>query len=151
MHKYLRNAGTLTAVLALALCAGCVAPSAAEEETMGDENTAEAEQAFGTEFWVYGQRFTGTPGVLLPDCEVYDDTHRLDEYGGDDPVTIIGLESTEYAVPNSWAWEHSVRYDLGQQESNNGLAMSLAIAACATGALVTLQGYPSWYLVNYGQ
>jgi hypothetical protein len=142
------RAGLLMSVVALASL-GCVA----EAGDVGEENevVSEAKQALGSEFWIYGQPFTGTIGTLPAGCELVEGAQIIDEYGEGTPTTIIGVTASKEPVPNDWAWDRQVRYGLMQQEIANSAAWASDLDACASSAGVTLTAWASWFVGNYGQ
>lgn len=115
----------------------------------GDANTPTSEAAFAGPYWIYGQPFSGTVGTLLPGCEIVENGQRVDDYGEGTPINVIAVTTSAFEIPEGvWPWEHELRYQLGQQETQNAATWMVSIAACADGASVQLEGWPCWYLAN---
>jgi hypothetical protein len=129
--------------------------STASEKPVGDSasrdaNAPTSEAAFAGPFWIYGQPFSGTVGVLPPGCEIVENGQRGDDFGEGVPATIIGVTVSAYEIPeNTWPWLHEIRYHLNQQETQNAATWMLDIAACADGASVQLEHWATWYVANY--
>ncbi len=120
------------------------------DSASGDANAPTSQAAFAGPYWIFGQPFSGTVGVLPSGCEIVENGQRVDDYGEGVPATIIGVTVSAYEIPeNTWPWEHEVRYQLGQQETQNAATWITDIAACADGASVQLEGWGIWYVANY--
>jgi len=128
---------------------GCVA--GAEDEAVGDEQVESAEQALGSEFWIYAKPFTGNPGLVLPGCEVVIDAQFHDDFGGGEPVTVIGVSASKLETPSNYSWARQTRYQLSQNETINSPVWLPVLDACLLAAGVTPTANAGWYLGNFGQ